>query len=46
VSDSYRGATKGELLGAPLARRVAATSASPCTLARRGSAQLGLAAGR
>jgi hypothetical protein len=41
VSDSYRGATKGELLGAPLARRVAATSASPCTPARRGSARLG-----
>jgi hypothetical protein len=41
VSDSYRGATKGELLGAPLARRVAATSASPCTPARPGSARLG-----
>src|ERR1700722_1137850 len=38
VSDSYRGATKGELLGAPLARHVAATSASP---ARRGAARLG-----
>ena len=41
MSDSYRGAAKGELLGAPLARRVAATSASPCTPARRGSARLG-----
>lgn len=40
VSDSYRGATKGEPLGAPLARRVAATSTSPCTPARRGSAPL------
>ena len=29
MSDSYQGATKGELLSAPLARRVAATSASP-----------------
>lgn len=40
MSDSYRGATKGELLGAPLARRVAAMSASSCTPARRGSARL------
>lgn len=29
MSDSYRGATKGDLLGAPLARRVAATAEPP-----------------
>jgi hypothetical protein len=41
VSEGYQGATNGELPGAPLARRVAATSASLCTPARRGSARLG-----